>query len=104
MNRYMLTAASILVLTLLVHLYFATVFNESVQHPLDLLAMLFVVPVLLLSHALHLHLPFDGPGHARVIWLAGVLYATTCLIVQAIDHHARKPREQPTRSQSRRDR
>ena len=49
-NRYVIDMDVMLSEALLAKVYFATVFNESVRHVLDVPAMLFVAPCLLLDH------------------------------------------------------
>jgi len=77
-------AGVVLCLTLLAELYFGTVFNESVRHALDIPAMLFVAPGLLLNHLMDLGLSFDGPNHSAVIWLSGLVYAALSIAVVAV--------------------
>jgi hypothetical protein len=89
-KSYCICAAVVLCVTLLADLYFGKVFNESVRHALDIPAMLFVAPGLLLNYLLRFGLPFDGPNHSAVIWISGVVYAAVCIGVVAIARKARK--------------
>ncbi len=82
----------VLCLTLFAELYFGMVFNESVRHGLDIPAMVFVAPGLLLNHFMGLGLSFDGPNHSAIIWLSGLLYATVSIGVVAIVRRWRKRR------------
>jgi hypothetical protein len=82
-KRYYIAVGIVLGLTLLTELYFGTVFNESVRHPFDIPALLFVAPGLLLNHFLNLDLSFDGPNHSAVILLSGLVYATVSVGIVA---------------------
>jgi len=101
-KRYYITAGIVLGLTLLAELYFGTVFNESVRHPFDIPALLFVAPGLLLNYFLNLGLSFDGPSHSAVIWLSGLVYATVSAGVVATVRKAWKGCGQQTASAGRR--
>ena len=79
-KRYYIAAGIVLGLTLLAQLYFGTVYNESISHTLNILALLFVAPGLLLNHFLNLGL---YPDHSAVIWLSGLVYATVSVGVVA---------------------
>lgn len=78
-KRYRNTAITVLGITLVVQFYFATLFNESVRNPFDLLAMLFVAPGLLLNFFLNLGMPFDGVSHSIAIWISGLIYTAVIL-------------------------
>lgn len=102
MNRGCWIAAGVvLVLTVLAEVYFGTVFNESVRHSLDIPAMLFVAPGLLVNRVLHLGLPFDGPNHSAVIWMSGAVYAMIAIgvvvVVRAVPGLAQGRADQPAR-------
>jgi hypothetical protein len=90
MKIYAIVAGVVLVLIVLAEVYFGTVFNESVRHPLDLPAMLFVAPGLLLNKFLHLDLPFDGHSHSAVIWISGGVYAALAAAISALVRTMRK--------------
>jgi hypothetical protein len=81
---YRNTAITMLCLTLLVQFYFATLFNESVRNPFDLLAMLFIAPGFLINFFLNLRLPFDGANHGIIIWISGFIYTAIILGRMAI--------------------
>lgn len=83
-------------------LYFGTVFNESVRHPFDLLALVYAAPALVLNHILRLGLPFDGPNHSVVLWLSVLMYAAiTCLVVLAVRSFERRDgNQQPSAGDS----
>ncbi len=90
-RRCCIAAGVVLGLTLLVEIYFATVFNESVRHGLDLPAMLFITPGLLMNHFLQLRLPFDGPHHSAVIWISGAVYIMLVIGVMVVVRAVRNP-------------
>lgn len=73
---YLIALGITLGITVGAELYFGTIFNESVRHILDVPALLFVAPGLLINHLLRLGLPFDGPNHSSIIWISGFVYAT----------------------------
>jgi hypothetical protein len=87
-----IVAGVVLCLTVLAEVYFGTVFNESVRHALDIPAMLFVAPGLLLNHLMDLGLSFDGPNHSAVIWLSGVVYGALSIGVVAVVQKVRTRR------------
>jgi hypothetical protein len=90
MKRYAIVPGVVLVLIVLAEVYFGTVFNESVRHPLDLPAMLFVAPGLLLNKFLQLNLSFDGHSHSAVIWISGGVYAALAAAISALVRTMRK--------------
>jgi len=91
-KRYYIAAGVVLGLTLLTELYFGMVFNESVRHVMDIPAMLFVAPGLLLNNFIDLGFHFDGPNHSAVIWLSGLVYVAISIGVVAILQKTRKCR------------
>lgn len=70
---YSIAAGLIIAIGVLVQWHFDYRFNESVRHAMDIPAMLFVSPGLMLNYVLDLKLPFDDPSHTSIIWLSVIL-------------------------------